>query len=91
MTTLNYLLLAARDPQKSAETYTKILGGPPVENSPGFVLYVLDNGIKIGLWKTDEIEPKAKPAGGIEVSFSAAARPGRTAAAGARHCPRRRR
>lgn len=70
MRTLNYLLLAVADPGKSAALYTKLLGVEPVENSPTFVLYVLPNGIKIGLWIKAEIEPTPKPAGGIEISFT---------------------
>ncbi|MDB5586899.1 MAG: hypothetical protein JWP26_1869 [Devosia sp.] len=70
MRTLNYLLLAVANPAKSAELYTKLLGVEPVANSPTFVLYVLPNGVKIGLWIKDEIEPKAKPAGGVEISFT---------------------
>jgi catechol 2,3-dioxygenase-like lactoylglutathione lyase family enzyme len=70
MRTLNYLLLAVASPAKSAEFYTKLLGMEPVENSPTFVLYVLPNGIKIGLWIKDEIEPRPKAAGGVEISFT---------------------
>ena len=74
MRTLNYLLLAVANPAKSAELYTKLLGVEPVENSPTFVLYVLPNGIKIGLWIKDEIEPKPKAAGGVEISFTEASK-----------------
>ncbi|QRK08035.1 VOC family protein [Archangium violaceum] len=70
MRTLNYLLLAVRDPLKSAELYSKLLGREPVEKTRSFVLYVLPNGLKIGLWLADEVEPKPKPAGGVEISFS---------------------
>ena len=70
MRTLNYLLLAVANPAKSAELYTKLLGIEPVENSPTFVLYVLPNGVKIGLWIAAEIEPKPKAAGGVEISFT---------------------
>ena len=70
MRTLNYLLLAVANPAKSSALYSKLLGVEPVENSPTFVLYVLPNGIKIGLWIASEIEPKAKPAGGVEISFT---------------------
>lgn len=49
MRTLNYLLLAVRDPLKSAELYSKLLGREPVEKAPTFVLYVLPTGLKIGL------------------------------------------
>lgn len=70
MRTLNYLLLAVRDPLKSAELYSKLLGREPVEKSRTFVLYVLPTGLKIGLWIADGVQPAPKPAGGIEISFS---------------------
>ncbi|UQA60520.1 VOC family protein [Polyangium aurulentum] len=70
MRTLNYLLLAVRDPLVSAELYSKLLGREPVEKSRTFVLYVLPTGLKIGLWLADEVKPAPKPAGGIELSFS---------------------
>jgi hypothetical protein len=47
MRSLDYILLAVRDPLKSAGLYSKI-----------------------GLWAADEIEPKTKPAGGAEISFT---------------------
>lgn len=70
MRTLDYLLLAVQDPARSAILYERILGRPPVENSPTFVLFVLKNGLKLGLWTADEIAPGPKPAGGIEISFT---------------------
>ena len=70
MRTLNYILLAVADPAKSATFYSSLLGIQPVENSPTFVLYVLPNGIKLGLWIKDEIEPAPRASGGVEVSFS---------------------
>src|SRR5690606_13105492 len=39
---------------------------------PGFVLYVLPNGIKLGLWIASEINPAPLPAGGVEITFSEA-------------------
>jgi catechol 2,3-dioxygenase-like lactoylglutathione lyase family enzyme len=70
MRSLDYILLAVRDPLKSGALYAKMLGTEPVESSPGFVLFVTGNGGKIGLWLAPEIEPKAKPAGGAEISFT---------------------
>ena len=70
MRTLNYLLLAVRDPLKSADLYTKLLGREPVEKASTFVLYVLPTGLKIGLWLANEMEPKPNSAGGVEISFS---------------------
>ncbi len=70
MRILNYILLADADPVSSERLYTKLLGVPPVEKSPTFVLYVLPTGLKVGLWLAAEIEPAANPAGGMELSFT---------------------
>ena len=70
MRTLNYILLAVADPAASKQFYSNLLGLEPVQNSPTFVLYVLPNGMKLGLWIKDEIEPKPRPVGGVEVTFS---------------------
>lgn len=70
MRTLNYLLLAVRNPRESAALYTRILGREPVENSETFVLFVLPTGLKIGLWIASEIEPKPAAPGGVEISFT---------------------
>jgi len=70
MRTLNYVLLAVADPARSAALYTTLLGVEPVENSPTFVLYVLPNGMKVGLWIKGAIVPAPKPVGGVEISFT---------------------
>lgn len=70
MTILNYLLLAVESPTKSAEFYSALLQQKPVENSPTFVLYVLPNGLKLGLWLRDEMVPAPGAPGGIEITFS---------------------
>lgn len=70
MRTLNYILLAVADPAASKQFYSNLLGLEPVQNSPTFVLYVFPNGMKLGLWIKDEIEPKPLPVGGVEVTFS---------------------
>jgi len=70
MTNLNYLLLAVENPARSAEFYTALLGQQPVENSPTFVLYVLPNGLKLGLWLKDDMIPAPKSPGGVEITFS---------------------
>lgn len=33
------------------------------------MLFATSNGCKLGLWLAPEVEPKAKPAGGMEISF----------------------
>lgn len=70
MRTLNYILLAVADPARSAAFYSSLLGVEPIENSPTFVLYVLPNGTKLGLWLKGEIEPAPRAPGGVEVTFS---------------------
>lgn len=71
MLSLNYLLLAVADPQRSAALYTEILNARPVESSPTFVLYVLPTGLKLGLWIRHEMLPPTGNADGIDISFSA--------------------
>lgn len=70
MSILNYVLLAVRSPRESAELYTRVLGAKPVENQETFVLYVLPNGLKVGLWSSKDMKPEPRPAGGVEVSFT---------------------
>lgn len=70
MRSLDYVLLAVRDPLKSAELYGRLFDAKPVETSPSFVLFVLANGLKLGLWTAGDIVPAAKPAGGVELSFT---------------------
>lgn len=70
MAPLNFILLAVRDPLKSAELYAKLLGHQPVDSAPTFVLFILENGLKLGLWLKDDMQPAPRPAGGYELSFS---------------------
>ncbi len=67
---LGYVLLFVSDPIKSDRFYNQILGLKPVEESPTFVLYVLNNDVKLGLWSRDTAEPKvdALP-GATEICF----------------------
>jgi catechol 2,3-dioxygenase-like lactoylglutathione lyase family enzyme len=61
-----YILNYVADPLKSASLYTKLLGREPVESSPGFALFMLPSGVALGLWKRDEVEPRATLPGGTE-------------------------
>jgi catechol 2,3-dioxygenase-like lactoylglutathione lyase family enzyme len=69
MPTPNYLLVAVKNPSRSAALYDRLLGQKPVENSETFVLYVLPNGLKLGLWQASTMEPKPTQAGGVEIAF----------------------
>lgn len=66
----NLIILYVESPPDSAAFYTDLLGGEPVEASPGFALFVMPSGLKLGLWARHAVAPKvdAEP-GGSEVVF----------------------
>lgn len=66
----SYVLLYVKSPSASVRFYTDILGKNPVEDSPTFALFVLDSGVKLGLWKADTVEPAATSVGGSEIAFA---------------------
>lgn len=53
----NFLLFYVASPIESAAFYARILGREPIEASPGFALFVLDSGLKLGLWVRNGVEP----------------------------------
>lgn len=60
----NFVILYVDSPQRSGVFYGALLGREPVEASATFVLFVLDNGFKLGLWSRHTVEPAAGAAGG---------------------------
>ncbi|HEY8026203.1 MAG TPA: VOC family protein [Burkholderiaceae bacterium] len=74
MKDMNYTLLYVDNPPASAAFYAGLLDKEPVESSPGFALFVLDSGVKLGLWSKHTVEPGATPVGGSELGFSVADR-----------------
>ncbi|MCP9229827.1 VOC family protein [Mesorhizobium sp. LMG 17147] len=64
MTPPNFVILYVDKPEQSGAFYSALLGRQPVETSPTFVLFVLDNGFKLGLWSRHTVEPAAAAAGG---------------------------
>ncbi|MEG0183730.1 MAG: VOC family protein [Stenotrophomonas sp.] len=57
MFTPSTLLQYVRDVAASAAFYSGILGKPPVEQSPGFALFLLGDGAALGLWQRDDVQP----------------------------------
>lgn len=57
MLTPTYYLLHVTDPEKSSGFYAELFGRAPVEMSPTFVLFVLDGGVKVGLWSKTDVQP----------------------------------
>ncbi|MFJ6092152.1 VOC family protein [Pseudomonas chlororaphis] len=62
--TSTYLLLYVDSPATSANFYSRLLDRPPVELSPTFALFILDSGLKLGLWSRQDVEPATQVTGG---------------------------
>ena len=73
MSDTNYVLFYVEKPQASAAFYSALLQREPVENSATFALFVLDSGLKLGLWSRYTVEPPAAGRGGAsELVFAVA-------------------
>ncbi|AQS62381.1 Phenazine antibiotic resistance protein EhpR [Rhizobium rhizogenes] len=64
MTHPDFTILYVDNPPASTEFYKALLGTDPVESSPTFSLFALQNGMKLGLWSRHTVEPKASVTGG---------------------------
>lgn len=70
---LDWVLLYVTDTVKSAEFYGRLLGQqpvPPPQSPTEFVMFPQPSGWTLGLWHKDEVEPKANPPGGAEISVT---------------------
>jgi catechol 2,3-dioxygenase-like lactoylglutathione lyase family enzyme len=73
MPDFNFLILYVDDPAPSAAFYADLLGAPIVEQSPTFAMLPLRDGVMLGLWSRQGVEPKcAAAAGAGEVAFAVA-------------------
>jgi len=71
MTDPNFVILYVDNPSASAGFYAGLLGKTAVESSPTFALFILESGLKLGLWSKHTVEPAAAAAGGGgELAFS---------------------
>jgi catechol 2,3-dioxygenase-like lactoylglutathione lyase family enzyme len=52
-----YVLLYVDNPSASAAFYSDLLGLQPLQASPTFALFLLDSGMKLGLWGRQGVEP----------------------------------
>jgi len=68
---LGFVLLLVKNPIESAAFYSKFFGIKPIEQSPTFVMFMLTNGVMLGLWSIYTVEPKtmALP-GATEICFA---------------------
>lgn len=69
MTSPNFILAYVADAPKSASLYSQLLGASPVEQSPNWAMFAFPNGLALGLWSRDEVEPRATLPGGSEIGF----------------------
>lgn len=73
MSSIDYVLLYVSDVAASAAFWGELLGGTPVELSPGFALFVLPSGLKLGLWLAPDVLPASTTlGGGTEVCLTVA-------------------
>lgn len=71
MTQQHYIIFYVDSPLRSAAFYQDLLGIAPVESQDTFALFVLNNGIKLGLWSKHTVEPSASlTGGGCEMGFA---------------------
>lgn len=68
---LGFVLLFVKNPVESANFYSKLFNLKPVELSPTFALFALNNGVMLGLWSQYTAEPAvtASP-GASEICFA---------------------
>lgn len=67
----NFSILYVTNPPASAAFYAALLGAEPVESAPTFAMFVLESGVKLGLWLKQDVEPPVSAAaGGSELAFS---------------------
>ncbi|MFC4278244.1 VOC family protein [Achromobacter aloeverae] len=70
MTHPNHIILYVEDAAQSARFYAQLLDKPAIEAMPTFALFLLDGGLKLGLWTRQAVIPAATPVGGSEIGFT---------------------
>ena len=71
MPNFNFVLLYVESPPASAAFYADLLGRPAIETSPTFAMLPLSEGVMLGLWLRNTVEPAATAqAGGSEIAFT---------------------
>jgi predicted enzyme related to lactoylglutathione lyase len=58
------IIFYVKDTGTSATFYERALGITPIELSPGFGMFKLNDGAMLGLWNRAGVEPQALAAGG---------------------------
>jgi predicted enzyme related to lactoylglutathione lyase len=70
MPDFNFLLLHVENDAASAVFYNELLGIPIIEQKPGFSMLPLRDGVMLGLWARETVEPKSTgQTGASEIAF----------------------
>ncbi len=72
MPQFSFVLRYVADPALSAQFYAGLLGAPVVEQSDTFAMLPLREGVMLGLWRRDGVQPPAPAADGGEIALTAA-------------------
>ncbi|MEW5421674.1 VOC family protein [Amorphus sp. 3PC139-8] len=73
MSDTNIIILYVTDVEASVRFYARVLELEALEASPGFALFALPSGLKLGLWRSDAVTPPAEHGGvGSEIGFQVA-------------------
>ena len=73
MPEFNFLLLHVEDHAASAALYAALLGIPIVEQKPDIAILPLREGVMLGLWSRETVEPKSiGQSGASEIAFTVA-------------------
>ena len=70
MPDINFVLLYVENVATSEAFYTRTLGRPAIDSSPGFAMIPAAPGVMLGLWRRDEVAPPAGSPGGGEIAFA---------------------
>ncbi len=73
MPNFSFLLLHVEDHAASAAFYNALLDIPIIEQKPGFAMLPLRDGVMLGLWSRETVEPKSTgKTGASEIAFAVA-------------------
>jgi predicted enzyme related to lactoylglutathione lyase len=73
MPDFSFLLLHVEDHAASAAFYNELLDLPVIEQKPDFAMLPLREGVMLGLWSRETVEPKSTgQSGASEIAFSVA-------------------
>jgi predicted enzyme related to lactoylglutathione lyase len=71
MADISFILLYVEDVAASEAFYAKILGRPALDSSPTFAMLPAAPGVRLGLWRRDDVAPPAGAPGGGEIAIMA--------------------